>query len=215
MEDQISRRGLLKAAAGAAVAGSAGCISSGNSSNPENSPNKEIKEQAGIIENELQETLWYADEETMDGEEGFLDKESVNVSFDYEGGTGIGEAGKYSVTTEVNLTGNEADIQGYLEEGQFGQLQEDLEKPAFDIFWQNMVGLNDYDQAVREDDQDQLIEYNIRFNGEDKVAEHSMTSEEVHQIYDNREDGSTQALADAYLESFNGETEEFEGLQVN
>ena len=33
MEDQISRRGLLKAAAGAAVVGSAGCMSSGNSDN--------------------------------------------------------------------------------------------------------------------------------------------------------------------------------------
>jgi hypothetical protein len=43
MEDQISRRGLLKAAAGAAVAGSAGCISSGNSENTPKSTENAIE----------------------------------------------------------------------------------------------------------------------------------------------------------------------------
>jgi len=155
MEDEIKRRDLLKGLGTLSIGSLAGCSTLlGNGA-------EEIRDRANQTQQNLKSGLPWNDYELN------YNVDSLQVSTERLGSTGVENAAQYRINMKVALSGNSDDLRGWMatseRRAEFFNL---LNETTYDMLEQATEDFSDYEPPQQPSHRNQVVEYQLRIDAD-------------------------------------------------
>lgn len=179
IEEKYSRRELLRYIGAAGISATSGCVLFDDSGAPE------LENQAERTEGNLRQRVPWGSYRLN------FDLDSLNLGLEKLGATGVEDAHRYRLDIEISLADSSDDLFGYLGKDAPEERIEEFfrlySEPAYDILNETYREFQDFTPPRRPSHKNQVIEYSLRFNGDEcSYIEDTITGERMDELLRSR-----------------------------